>query len=398
MTSRVPLVIDFQTQRFTELQENDDLDLTNSRILNVKEITVDTITAGNVELANVATSGNIQAAFFIGDGGLLSNISGGGGGGGGSTPPGGITTQVQFNNAGAFAGSAGMTYNATSNTLTVTNIVTDGYRISNIAGANVTGWVANANVANIAASSNLSLGLTTQIANISVTGGNVGDVLSTDGSGVLSWVPPSANPTAAGNAGEIQFNTGDLLDATSGLKTDGNILTITNETSNATVTQIVYANTGNSSVATFRARGDKTTPLAIQVGDRVLGITGSGYTGNGSATVDGITGWAGATLASITGTITSVPTASGKLPGTQLNFNVSNSVNNTSSTMNFTESGKLTLPSILKVGSMSAATLRGITGSIGEICAITDASVAGRLAYWDAKNTRWSYIFDNSAV
>jgi hypothetical protein len=397
MTSRVPLVIDFQTQRLTELQENDDLDLTNSRILNVQEITVDTVTANTVTIANVTSSGNIQAAFFIGDGGLLSNISGGGGGGGSATP-GGLTTQVQYNKAGVFAGDSGMVYNDTTNLLTVGNISTDGYRIANIAGANVTGWVANANVANIADSANTSIALNSEVANIVIAGGSAGDVLSTDGNGVVSWLTPVANPTAAGNVGEIQFNTANLLDATSGLKTDGNTFTVTNQTSNATVTQYVYANTGNSSVSTFRARGDKDTPLPLQVGDRVLGITGSGYTGNGSATVDGITGWAGATLASITGTITTVPTASGKLPGTQLNFNVSNAVNNTSSTMNFTESGKLSLPSILKVGSMSAATLRGITGSIGEICAVTDSSVAGRLAYWDAKNSRWGYIFDNSAV
>lgn len=43
------------------------------------------------------------------------NISGGGG----STSPGGSTTQVQFNNAGAFAGDAGLTFDSSTGKLTI---------------------------------------------------------------------------------------------------------------------------------------------------------------------------------------------------------------------------------------------------------------------------------------
>ena len=46
-----------------------------------------------------------------------------GGGGGGSTSPGGSNTQVQFNNSGSFGGDAGLTFNATSNDLTVSGKV-----------------------------------------------------------------------------------------------------------------------------------------------------------------------------------------------------------------------------------------------------------------------------------
>jgi len=45
------------------------------------------------------------------------------GGGGGSTSPGGSNTQVQFNNSGSFGGDAGLTFNATSNDLTVSGKV-----------------------------------------------------------------------------------------------------------------------------------------------------------------------------------------------------------------------------------------------------------------------------------
>ncbi len=49
--------------------------------------------------------------------------------GGGGTP-GGSDTQVQFNDGGAFGGDAGMTYNKTTNTLTVEEIVNDMVELS----------------------------------------------------------------------------------------------------------------------------------------------------------------------------------------------------------------------------------------------------------------------------
>ena len=49
---------------------------------------------------------------------LLSDITGGGGGGSGT--PGGANTQVQFNDGGAFAGNAGMTFNKTTGLFTAT--------------------------------------------------------------------------------------------------------------------------------------------------------------------------------------------------------------------------------------------------------------------------------------
>ena len=44
-------------------------------------------------------------------------------GAGGSGTPGGANTQVQYNSSGSFAGDAGLTYNAGTNTLTVTTVV-----------------------------------------------------------------------------------------------------------------------------------------------------------------------------------------------------------------------------------------------------------------------------------
>lgn len=48
----------------------------------------------------------------------------GSGGGGGSTVPGGLDTQIQFNSGSTFSGSSNLTYNYTTNTLTLTGSLT----------------------------------------------------------------------------------------------------------------------------------------------------------------------------------------------------------------------------------------------------------------------------------
>jgi hypothetical protein len=56
---------------------------------------------------------------------LCGGLYGAGGGGGGATP-GGSDTQVQYNDGGALGGDAGLTYNETTNILTVTGAVKTG--------------------------------------------------------------------------------------------------------------------------------------------------------------------------------------------------------------------------------------------------------------------------------
>lgn len=78
-----------------------------------------TLGLGTAAVLNVGTSANnIVQLDGTGklpavDGSQLTGISGGSG------SPGGSTTQVQYNNAGAFAGDAGMTYNASTDFLTL---------------------------------------------------------------------------------------------------------------------------------------------------------------------------------------------------------------------------------------------------------------------------------------
>ena len=101
-------------------------------------------------LVDLSVSGNVTAGHLLGEGGNISNIQAGNvsglgniatlnldgnvsnvlagngswiaAGGGGGTPA-GNTTEVQFNNAGAFGASNAFTFNNSTNTLTSTNIV-----------------------------------------------------------------------------------------------------------------------------------------------------------------------------------------------------------------------------------------------------------------------------------
>lgn len=64
-----------------------------------------------------------------------------------------------------------------------------------------------------------------------------------------------------------------------------------------------------------------------------------------------------------------------------------------------TISGSLTgavTASTLTVPYNTASITNGVTGSVGQVRAISDQG--GKLAYWDTTNSRWSYVHDNSAV
>lgn len=78
-----------------------------------------------IDVRDEGTSqGYVNAIDFAGAGvsaavsGSVATVTISGGGGGGGTP-GGSTTQVQFNDAGSFGGDAGLTYDKTTDTLTI---------------------------------------------------------------------------------------------------------------------------------------------------------------------------------------------------------------------------------------------------------------------------------------
>ena len=107
--------------------------------------------------------------FYYSDGNTAGGILVGTGGGGGNGVPGGSNTQVQFNNAGAFGGSADFTFNGLVATLTgnlaAGNILTNNYLYAN--GVSIFG--------------NTPFAGNTSFSNISVTGvANLGNFTISD--------------------------------------------------------------------------------------------------------------------------------------------------------------------------------------------------------------------------
>ena len=139
-----------------------------------------TYTGGNLSLGSVANLkilGGTNGYVLQTDGaGNLTWAASGGGGGNGT--PGGSNEQIQFNDAGAFGGDVGFTYNKTTDTMSVVNV-------------------------NVAGEANLGA-----VGNITITGGTAGYLLRTDGAGNLSWVAGGGggNGTPGGSNTQVQFN------------------------------------------------------------------------------------------------------------------------------------------------------------------------------------------------
>ncbi len=100
------------------------------------------LTVSKLQASNSANLGNVSNVIILGgtngyflqtDGaGNLTWAPAGNGGNTGNGVPGGANTQVQFNDAGNFAGDAGFTYNKVSNTLSIANTISAGNAITGV--------------------------------------------------------------------------------------------------------------------------------------------------------------------------------------------------------------------------------------------------------------------------
>lgn len=102
----------------------------------------------------------------------------------------GTDTQVQFNLNGVFGASPNFTFDSTTNLLTVTNLTSSG---------------------------NTTLG---DLSNVQIFGGTTGYVISTDGSGNLSWIKGGQEP--GGATSELQFNDNGVFNGSTALTFDKN--------------------------------------------------------------------------------------------------------------------------------------------------------------------------------
>jgi hypothetical protein len=177
---------------------------------------------------NATDLSNTSQARFV-QGGLFRNIggAGGGGGGGGSTTPGGLDTYVQFNDGGStFGGDAGLTYNKTTDTLTISgdlainggdltststtfNLVDSTATTVNFAGAASTALnIGNSSGTNtVSGKTKFSQGLSGSLTQLTdgtsyiITDGNMSAVTGSNGAITLTAIPSGADK-------QIQFNDG----------------------------------------------------------------------------------------------------------------------------------------------------------------------------------------------
>jgi hypothetical protein len=165
------------------------------------------VTTGTIEVGGLTSDGNVVANagyFFIGDGGLISNISGGGGGYGNGDVALFLPT---------YTGNLG---NVTNITLSGT-ITGNGVGLSNIAGANVTGQVANALVSGtVYANTQSNITSVGTLTTLDVTGnitlgsgsffiGDGGELSNIQGANVVGEVANATFATTAGAADSTRY-------------------------------------------------------------------------------------------------------------------------------------------------------------------------------------------------
>jgi len=193
-----------------------------------------TANLGNV--ANVKILGGTLGYYLQTDGD--GNLSWAAGGSGGNGSPGGVTTQLQYNNAGVFGGIPNVTFS----------------------------------------NGNLSLG---NVSNVKMTGGTTGYILSTDGDGNLSWIASTGSP--GGTNQMVQFNDsgsfGGEADFTYNSST--NLLSVPSIKSNATANFQGATNVNLGNVANLKISGGQNGYVLQTDGSGNLSWSASGGGGNG---------------------------------------------------------------------------------------------------------------------
>lgn len=168
-----------------------------------------------IQLAtDYATSGNVE--LYTGTGGtgpvngtnlgastpnvaIATSIIGGTGGGTGTA--GGVTTTVQYNDSGVLAGSAGFTFNSSTNSVTLTGNV-NGANLN--ATSTITGSVLVSNVATGTAP--LTVTSTTRVSNLNVAYANVSDYAVTSLQTTGTFYPLFASATSGNLAHSANAN------------------------------------------------------------------------------------------------------------------------------------------------------------------------------------------------
>ena len=321
---------------------------------------------GNVTPGNITTSGTITATgnistagYFIGN--FQGNVSGN------LTVP-GSNTQVLYNNSGNAGASAGLTFDAASNslistgTITGSNFLTGGYvsaaghiigdhfigsgnTLSNITGANVSGTVANATYA---ISAGTAATVTTN-AQPNITSVGVLTSLSVSGTSTPGNLITSGIISATGNISTAGYFIGNFL---------GNV------TGNITVpgsnTQLIYNNNGNAGASaglTFNAGTNALISTGTVTGSNFLtggfvsaagNVIGSQFIGAGN-TLSNIQG------ANVSGAVANATFAVSSGFAATVTTNAQPNITSTGTLSTLSVSGSTTSGNLLTGGHVSAA-------------------------------------------
>ena len=382
--------------------------------------------------ANISGTANISGNLSAG------NIIAGSGSGGNITNANVISANTFTASGNITAGNASLGNGVIANYFTgnfygTANLATYATTANSVAGANVSGQVANALIAgtvytnaqpNITSVGSLT-GLTVSnatgivdftttanvtlgsVSNLHISGGTNAYVLSTDGSGTLSWVAQSGGggasisngnsnvniPTANGNINFTAVGNANVVVITG---TGANITGTANITGNLSAGNIIAGNGSGGNISnanvisanTFIATGNITAGNA-DLGNSVIAnyFTGNFYgTANTATTAGTVTTNAQPNITSV-GTLTSLAVTAngtfGNILGSHANGNSNVNIPASNGNINFTAVGN-TIMVITGTGVNVAGTLNTgsgvITGNGNGLSSIVGANVSGQVA------------------
>ena len=305
----------------------------------------------------------------------------------------GSNTQIQYNDGTNLAASANLTFDVSTKTLTVDNIVANGSGLTSLAGANVTGQVGYAAVANSVAGANVTGEVAYAATANSVAGANVSGQVSNASVAGTVYTASQPNITSVGTltslvVGNATSNT--TLSSNGAITTDGNITVnsgfyyigngsqltgitavsaaaVSNGTSNVSIPtadgNVLISVAGNANIVTVTGTGTNVSGY--------LNVTGNANVGNIGATNGVFTNVSGngSGLSSITGANVTGEVAYAATANSVAGANVSGQVSNALVAGTVHSSAQ---PNITSVGTLTSLTVSGALQS-------GDTTIAGNL-------------------
>jgi hypothetical protein len=292
------------------------------------------------------------------------------------TAAGGNDYNIQYNIGTVFTGNDSFVYYPPTGTLTVPTIQTDGGLISNIKASNIVGTVSSANTVTNNAQPNItSVGtlnsvvvsgnaniqgtltagtILAGVANLKILGGANGQVLKTDGYGVLSWTTQTGGSGGSGTPGgsnsQIQFNNSGSFAGSSDLTFNNSSGTLTALYLGGTLITNAQPNITSVGTLTSLVVTGNTTAGNIAAGNLVSANYFSGVLTSGPQ--PNITSVGNLTAANITGNL-----AAGNISGANL------------ITANFFQGTLITnaQPNITSVGILNGLVVNGNLSATGKV-------------------------------